>query len=159
MGIFMFVLMTVAVSLIGILMISHYSKQTLSPAGFVEYPAYASFTNQNQETTSSRPPSPSQIQVNLSVMSGPKSGTKIALHQPTLMIERESDKLDLEDSLISRYHAVLKYQDGIWFIKDLDSTNGTFLNGKQLIPRRLVNIPDGSILQVGNTRIGFSQIY
>ncbi len=83
----------------------------------------------------------------------------MVLREPSLMIERKSNKLSLEDTLISRHHALLKHQDGMWFVQDLDSTNGTTLNDKALIPRRLASITDGSILQVGDTRIAFSQLH
>lgn len=157
MGIFMFVLMTVAVSLMSILMISHYSKHSFLPVSFVEYPAYASFSNPKNNAISFQ--GPSQIKVRLSVLSGPKRGTTMILGEPTFMIERESDKFSLEDASISRHHAILKYQNGMWLIQDLDSTNGTSLNDKPLIPRRLASIADGSILQVGDTRIAFSQLH
>lgn len=32
------------------------------------------------------------------------------------------------DSLVSRYHAEVFLEDGAWYIRDLDSTNGTFLD-------------------------------
>lgn len=159
MGIFMFVLMTVAVSLLSILMVSHYSKHSFLPVSFVEYPAYASFSNQKNNATSFARPSRSQIKVRLSVLSGPKRGATMILSEPTFMIERESNKFSLEDGSISRHHAILKHQDGMWFIQDLDSTNGTSLNDKPLIPRRLASIADGSVLQVGDTRIAFSQLH
>lgn len=159
MGIFMFVLMTVTVSLLSILIVSYYSKHSFSPVSFIEYPAYASFSNQKNYASSFQSPSHSKIKVRLSVLSGPKRGRTMILSEPTFMIERESDKLSLEDISISRHHAILKYQDGMWFIQDLDSTNGTSLNDKPLIPRRLACIADGSVLQVGDTRIAFSQLH
>lgn len=159
MGIFMIVLMTVTASLISIFIISHYSKHSFLPVSFVEYPAHVSFRNQKNGESSFTRPLRSQIKVRLSVLSGPKRGMTITLREPRLMIERQSNKLSLEDALISRHHALLKHQDGMWFIQDLDSTNGTTLNDKALIPRRLASITDGSILQVGNTRIAFSQLH
>jgi pSer/pThr/pTyr-binding forkhead associated (FHA) protein len=35
----------------------------------------------------------------------------------------------LEDRTVSRRHARLACRDGTWIVHDLDSTNGTFVNG------------------------------
>jgi hypothetical protein len=37
--------------------------------------------------------------------------------------------LVLRDPEISRRHAQLRFRDGRWILRDLDSTNGTFVNG------------------------------
>lgn len=38
----------------------------------------------------------------------------------------------LDDSEVSRHHAEVFYENAFWHIRDLDSANGTFLNGKQI---------------------------
>ncbi|MCS6897926.1 MAG: FHA domain-containing protein, partial [Nitrospira sp.] len=40
----------------------------------------------------------------------------------------------LEDSSVSRRHAELRRADSGWWVRDLDSTNGTFVNGVRLGP-------------------------
>jgi hypothetical protein len=40
----------------------------------------------------------------------------------------------LSDSTISAKHASIRYRDGVFSLTDLDSTNGTFLNGAELVP-------------------------
>ena len=41
----------------------------------------------------------------------------------------------LDDSSVSRRHAEMRYQPGVgWMLRDLESTNGTFLNGVRLGP-------------------------
>jgi putative nucleotidyltransferase with HDIG domain len=59
-------------------------------------------------------------------------------------------ELQLNDSSISRCHAELAFVDSQgWFVRDLGSTNGTFLNGIRVGPEECkVRVRD--LLQVGN---------
>lgn len=44
----------------------------------------------------------------------------------------------IDDPHVSRYHARLISQgEGIWLLEDLDSTNGTFVNGQQIVKKRI----------------------
>ena len=43
----------------------------------------------------------------------------------------ESD-IRIDDILIARKHAVLFEEEGQWYLRDVMSTNGTWLNGKRL---------------------------
>jgi hypothetical protein len=53
--------------------------------------------------------------------------------QPELLLGRE-DHCDvrLDNATVSRRHARLLYRDGHWVVQDLDSTNGTFVNGARV---------------------------
>jgi DNA-binding NtrC family response regulator len=44
----------------------------------------------------------------------------------------------LRDAAISREHVELRWQDGAWSIRDLDSRNGTFVDGQRIKATRLV---------------------
>ncbi|MDD1728326.1 MAG: FHA domain-containing protein, partial [Methanospirillum sp.] len=37
-----------------------------------------------------------------------------------------------QHSAVSRHHATFKYMNGKWLVRDEDSTNGTYINGKKL---------------------------
>ncbi len=57
----------------------------------------------------------------------------IALRQPRLHIGRHRhNTIALPDPHVSGVHAVLQETDGDWWIEDLGSTNGTWLNGKRI---------------------------
>lgn len=43
----------------------------------------------------------------------------------------------IEDSAVSSLHAALFRKEGSWFLRDLDSTNGTFVNGDRVAFERL----------------------
>jgi class 3 adenylate cyclase len=49
---------------------------------------------------------------------------------------------------ISRRHAQFVMSDGMWFVIDLGSSNGTFLDGQHLPPRERVRIRDGQRLKI-----------
>ncbi|MDL2255214.1 FHA domain-containing protein [Parabacteroides sp. OttesenSCG-928-K15] len=56
-----------------------------------------------------------------------------------IKIGKESDNdFVVEDPHVSRHHAQLeKQEDGLWLLIDLNSTNGTFVNGQQIIKKRV----------------------
>lgn len=48
-----------------------------------------------------------------------------------LLLGRSADcDIQLADGSVSRRHARLAFRDGTWIIQDLDSTNGTIVNGE-----------------------------
>jgi pSer/pThr/pTyr-binding forkhead associated (FHA) protein len=57
--------------------------------------------------------------------------------------------IKLADTYVSQLHARLYGQDGGWFVEDLGSTNGTFLNDRKV--ERPVEIHAGDVVKVGKT--------
>lgn len=49
---------------------------------------------------------------------------------------------------ISRRHAQFVMSDGMWFVIDLGSSNGTFLDGQRLPPREKVRISNGQRIKI-----------
>jgi pSer/pThr/pTyr-binding forkhead associated (FHA) protein len=69
-----------------------------------------------------------------------------------LLIGRDRDaQLVLADSEVSRRHARLETQDGTVFLRDLGSSNGTFLNGRRLTSA--IEVREGDAVDVGTTRL------
>ncbi len=54
-----------------------------------------------------------------------------------------------DDDLISRYHARLHVSEAGLHVEDLDSSNGTFLNGERLTKRTKVQVHHKDTLRVG----------
>ncbi|MBM3713513.1 MAG: FHA domain-containing protein, partial [Actinobacteria bacterium] len=83
----------------------------------------------------------------LIVLKGPIIGEKFFLKKPSLSIGRRSDSdILLDDITVSRNHAVIEKINNEYVIKDLESLNGTYLNGKIISKSRLNN---GDRIQIG----------
>jgi pSer/pThr/pTyr-binding forkhead associated (FHA) protein len=55
------------------------------------------------------------------------------LEAAELTLGRSSDcELVFGDDTVSRHHARLELRDGRWFLVDLDSSNGTLVNGRRV---------------------------
>jgi hypothetical protein len=75
----------------------------------------------------------------------------VALRGEQIVIGRLSDaQIRLTDANVSRRHAAfMRLEDG-WAIEDLESTNGTRLNGRPVTRARL---HDGDVVEIGLTRL------
>lgn len=74
---------------------------------------------------------------------------------PRCRIGRDSTNqvVIVDDQYVSRFHAWVTFENGEFFVEDLESTNGTLLNGSPVLHRcRIVN---GDHLRVGHTDLGF----
>ncbi len=53
---------------------------------------------------------------------------------------------------VSRVHGAFTYQDNTLFIEDLNSTNGTRINGYQIAPSQPVRLRNGDEIELGTLR-------
>src|SRR6266496_3770745 len=91
------------------------------------------------------------MQVNLKVLAGPYKGRTFAFNQPdTFLIGRTKDShLCLpDDRFFSRHHCLLEINPPHCLLRDLGSTNGTFVNGRRVAEASLNN---GDQIQGGAT--------
>lgn len=56
----------------------------------------------------------------------------------------------LEDTRVSRHHAQLRYKSRRFWLTDLGSTNGTFLNGERVLEEAL---QDGDVVSLGGLEV------
>ena len=107
--------------------------------------------------------------VTIMFMSGVDDGSTVELqpsndgtlngNQWILKVGRKEDN-DLilrNDTFVSRYHAHLLWRDDGWWLEDLQSTNGTFLENQadifsdEQVQGRVVPIEHGQMFRVGRT--------
>ncbi|MGH3865488.1 MAG: FHA domain-containing protein FhaB/FipA [Pseudonocardiaceae bacterium] len=88
----------------------------------------------------------------LVVTAGGLAGTRISLDGRPILIGRADDStLVLDDDYASTRHARLGIQGGDWFLEDLGSTNGTYLDRAKVTgPTR---VPLGVPIRIGKTVI------
>jgi two-component system NtrC family sensor kinase len=88
------------------------------------------------------------------VLQGPDKGRTLKADDQTVLIGRGSDQVPLTDQTVSRRHAELKCADGTWILRDLNSANGTYINGARIQePTRLKN---GDQIKLGSTLLVYS---
>jgi len=86
-----------------------------------------------------------------SVLSGPDRGKTLVLDRGQLTIgSKEDNHLVLSDPTVSRTHALLTESAGGYIIKDLNSTNGTYLDGVRI---KEAILEFGRTLTVGETEM------
>lgn len=56
---------------------------------------------------------------------------------------------------VSRRHGLITYNDGSLYLEDLNSTNGTRINGFQLTPTRKYRLRDGDEVEFARLRMNF----
>jgi Inner membrane component of T3SS, cytoplasmic domain len=104
------------------------------------------------EPMHSPPPTPDRPNIarRLVITSGPKAGLEIELPSEQLAIGRSSESgLVIRDDYTSTHHARLMLWNDGWVVQDLDSTNGTFLNGARVtLP---TPVPLNTPLTIGQT--------
>lgn len=81
---------------------------------------------------------------------GPLAPQRIVVHSSPFTIGRSAGcNLTVPEARVSRQHARLQWREGRWFVNDLDSANGTFLNNQKLtMPQPLHS---GDLIGVGES--------
>ena len=88
------------------------------------------------------------MQVKLRVIGGKNDGKELEIKVPEFLIGRgDGVNLRPKSDLISRHHCAVILEDGQAFIKDLESRNGTHLNGERISGK--VKMQVGDRLRVG----------
>jgi pSer/pThr/pTyr-binding forkhead associated (FHA) protein len=64
----------------------------------------------------------------------------------------------VEDILASRRHAVVQKVQDQYFIEDLASTNGTFVNGKPVPPGKYLRLHPRDIILIGRTELSLQHL-
>lgn len=58
----------------------------------------------------------------------------------------------IDNIMVSRNHAVITWECGIYYVEDKDSTNGTYINGSRISPYEPVQIKEGDVISFANEK-------
>lgn len=58
----------------------------------------------------------------------------------------------------SRAHAEIKKRNGVYYVTDLGSTNGTFVNSKRLPKNTAIEVSNGDMVKFSNVELRFMTI-
>ncbi len=87
---------------------------------------------------------------------GGKEGAKFPLGiRGVLVGRRRTNDICLDDKNVSRVHASIDYIGGSYYITDLGSTNGTFVNGVRVVRKKLA---EGDLIRMGTTVLEFKVV-
>jgi len=89
------------------------------------------------------------------ITAGPDAGNVIFINKPDIVIGREkTSDIVIRKGFVSRRHAIIKSIGKLVSIKDLGSTNGTFVNNERI---ELKVLKDGDEIQAGEMLMKFFQ--
>ena len=88
----------------------------------------------------------------LVIADGPQAGVGAGLDSEPVVIGRGSDcQIKLDDDYSSTRHARIFSSESQWWVEDLGSTNGTYLNGQRVT--RPVPAEIGGSIRIGRTTL------
>jgi hypothetical protein len=93
---------------------------------------------------------PAGRRVSLAVLDGPDLGRIYRVESPSVTIGRGGAEVQLEDGEVSRQHARLEMRGGRAVVRDLGSTNGTFVDDVKVAEAEIENRGE---FRVGQTRL------
>jgi pSer/pThr/pTyr-binding forkhead associated (FHA) protein len=73
----------------------------------------------------------------------------VRLEGPTDVGRAPSSTINVDDTYVSQQHARFFSRDGVWFVEDLGSTNGTYLNDRRL--SQPAEVHAGDVVRLGKT--------
>ena len=96
---------------------------------------------------------PGKYSASIVIVEGHAEGMEYPLTKTYTVIGRDKTAdIVLRDTLVSRQHAAILYEDNEFLLKDLESTNGVIFKGKMIQQARLENRDK---FHVGDTTIQF----
>ena len=81
---------------------------------------------------------------------------KIALAARITIGRASENDIVIDNKLASRYHAIVQKIRDEYFLKDDNSTNGTFLNGRRIPPDKYVKLNPGDRITIGSVNLALA---
>lgn len=94
----------------------------------------------------------------LSIQNGPMAGHTYRFHQDVTTVGRTNgNDFVIAGRTVSRRHARLWFAEGLWYLEDLQSANGTLLNNTRIYQPVVLN--DGDVINFGDEVVVFNITY
>src|SRR5438094_3228720 len=90
------------------------------------------------------------------MLQGPDKGRRFELPDHPALLGRDSRQIPLTDNTVSRRHAELVPSDEGWYIRDLGSSNGTYINGRRINNRYVLKL--GDQIRIGRSLMVFGSL-
>jgi hypothetical protein len=106
-----------------------------------------------QRIHSSQPQSPSIAHLRV-VQAGNhakvRPGTHLELPSDATLGAAPDNQVVLQDPFVSGYHARIHWDGAGWWLEDLGSRNGTFVDGRRAVPYQPESVRNGANIQLGD---------
>lgn len=79
-----------------------------------------------------------------------RPGALLALQAESGMGSNPENDLVVLDRYVSGHHARLHWDGVAWWVQDMNSTNGTYVNGTRIVPGGSLSLSTGGTLQIGD---------
>jgi len=91
----------------------------------------------------------------LTIISGPQKGKRFEITRENTLVGRHPDLADihLDDLTVSARHAYILQREGRFILKDLESTNGSFVNGQRV---RGAHLNNQDVITLGTVDLQFT---
>jgi pSer/pThr/pTyr-binding forkhead associated (FHA) protein len=80
-------------------------------------------------------------------------GKKIPLVSAIKLGRSRSNDVVIDDKMVSRFHCVIQKIKEDYYIKDLNSANGTFVNTMRVPNNKYIKLQKGDIIRLGKTEL------
>jgi predicted Zn finger-like uncharacterized protein len=127
----------------------HDSTRTARPKPSAESTEESPLPTPPTDQQSAEPALPPGKRLSLAIIDGPDAGSVVRIDKARFTIGRANADLTLNDTETSRQHAQIEVREGTILLLDLGSTNGTLLDGKNLLEP--TEITDKTEFQIGST--------
>ena len=98
--------------------------------------------------------------IKIYIVDGPMEGHSFDLKKETTFIGRSADNdIQIKDNSISRKHVKIIMKGDRFFVEDLNSQNGTLINGNEIKSGDEFEVEEGIPVAIGNTLISLGKKY
>lgn len=85
---------------------------------------------------------PTSKTITVSIISGPSKGIVHPMTRPRVVLGRNGADIEVNDPEVSRWHCAVEVKDDIIKLRDLDSTNGVFIEDERVRAAELQHLSE-----------------